>query len=229
MVWFCAKLNNLKGKKLCGRYLEKIILVYALTKAELNIDDYPCYLKHSIECDSLMYLLDACKIANLDGNPYSFQSQEAKNEIDEAWKQLIRSVSSKKYLMLGRIPKAKVPDHNRGESHIMEMSHSIEVDRPIVARGDIREPDYIEEAGESEERVDRVVGHIVVCGLSETAESVRIYDPQNKQDSFDLNQEGFRNYVINDGGLEIYAVDWEKLKEIIVWHKRIIDSDCKHK
>ena len=108
MVWFCAK--KWKLKDVCGRQLEKIILVYALTKEKINIDNEK-KINEIIECSGLMKVLAACQIVALANPQYEFppksKERARKNTIDEAWKKLITIGQYKQYVMLGRIPKAK--------------------------------------------------------------------------------------------------------------------------
>ena len=106
MVWFCAKEWELKD--VCGRHLEKIILVYALTK-KIEINYYTqTEINEIIECSGLMKVLAACQIVARADPQYEFppksEERARNNTIDEAWKQLITIGQSERYVMLGRMP-----------------------------------------------------------------------------------------------------------------------------
>jgi hypothetical protein len=65
-------------------------------------------------------------------------------------------------------------------------------------------------------------GHVEVCELDKRKDGkVTINDPQIEK-SVEASQQDFRNHVINDEGLILYAVQWDKLIEIIKQHWRIL-------
>ena len=109
MVWFCTKkLNN----NFCGRKLEKIILVAALTRRDIEIDK-----KHLIECSGLMIVLEKCEIVNLANVfEYSHDKSERKSrndKIDEVWNRLflMSEAGMEEHVILGRISKNQEPGH----------------------------------------------------------------------------------------------------------------------
>ena len=206
MVWFCVK--KWKLKDVCGRQLEKIILVYALTKGKIDIDNDK-EINEIIECSGLIKVLAACQILVLADPQYEFppksKERARNNTIDEAWKQLVTIGQCKQYVMLGRIPKAK------GENNIR-----------IEELGRSEEPSNTEEPDDSEEPDPHLVGHIEVCNLTGVAGGeIEIYDPQNKEEGLKKDQAGFHEHVQDDAGLQIYTVEWEKIKQIIKWHRKI--------
>ena len=61
-----------------------------------------------------------------------------------------------------------------------------------------------------------VLGHIEVCDLAGAdSGSVTIYDSQNEEEGSEKDQQGFREYVTDDGGLQIFTVEWATLKDLI--------------
>ena len=190
MIWFCVEKKGMGNEEVCGRYLEKVILAYALKIENIDIKKYPCYLKHTIQCDGLVNLLTVCEITNLYVlYEYPLEANGKNEKIDEAWSQLVTIDCDENCVMLGRLPNPAVPGHKKE-------------------------------------------GHIEVCNLEKAAFGwVTIYDPQNRSKlggGIEYDQEGFRKYVMNDGGLHIYTVKWKKVEEIIEWHREITVSDCEH-
>jgi hypothetical protein len=123
MVWFCSEILNLLH--ICGRQLEKIILVTVLTRKDIKIDNK----KELLKCEGLMTILQQCEIVVL-ASKYEYPKSKTKKEtennqtaeceqedrnskIAEAWSSLmsLHVVNREQYVILGRISEDDVPGH----------------------------------------------------------------------------------------------------------------------
>ena len=99
MVWFCAKKESLPH--ICGRQLEKIIVVTALTREDIKIENR----KDLVKCSNLIEVLQKCNLVILE-NVYNYPSKSVKNarkkEIDKAWNELMSIDGSKEHVIMGR-------------------------------------------------------------------------------------------------------------------------------
>ena len=71
MVWFCATKESVPH--ICGRQLEKIIVVTVLTRDDIKIDK-----KYLVKCSGLIEVLKECELITLD-KQYNYPPKSEKN------------------------------------------------------------------------------------------------------------------------------------------------------
>ena len=192
MVWFCAEV--LEKTHICGRQLEKIILVTVLTRKDIEIDK-----EDLLECRGLMNVLQKCEIVmQVSEYKYSeFEEKAASNQIAQSQKQAKDTQTEFKE----KVSNNQITEYEEKTGKIAEAwtgLMSIEASERYVILGRISE--------------NKVPGHVEVCDLAERSGGrLTIHDPQCKKTGSNVDQEHFQKHVSEDAGLLVYTVKWKEL------------------